>query len=777
MKRIAFYLLVLVSAIQLSCKDFETKEIDDPYNVVWNSPSADETGQMPLGNGDIAAGVYAIENDALYLLLSKNDAFTYNGDIFKTGKVKIELSPNPFSLGKAYQQTLDLNTGSIQITADEVEIRVWADANNPIYHVEVNSPEQISVKANVETWERFDNASYNRSGEPLDHPTQDVVIKKDNQIITYYAVGDRSVYDTELKYYEVEHMASEYPDPYRFNTFGNLIESPSLKLKEGALTGNGKSFDIRIHARGEQEENINKWLAKLKQQHERAIDVAKDWASHKAWWKTFWSQSWIRVTDNTILPEQRNQLDHEAYKTLREVGDDGALVGQSYTMFRYLMACQSRGRIQTKFNGGIFTQPLRYSKKPRRLRVKQVSDSLYFSHVDDRLWGRRFTFQNQRLLYWPMLMSGDKELVKPFFDYYINMLPVRKEINKVWFGHDGAYFRENIEPTGGERDCGPSAIFGDHIDEKPRKTLPGKNTGLWHHAHYFTSGLETVTMMIAYTKYFEDANFSKKVLVPFAREILTWYDQHYKRDEKGKLRLDPAQAAETWWTTVNPTTDVSGLLHNLDELIAMNIGTEIDKNNWKRLRKEIPEIHLREIEGKLAIAPGLDWEKRQNAENPELYPVFPFRRFGLGMGTEDIVDWTMQNRLHKNYFNYKCWTQDQIIWAYAGNAMEAKKGLVERYKNTSSRCRFPLYGSQGPDSCPDFDHFGSGSTALQRMLVQEVNGKILLLPAWPKSWDVNFKLNVSKNTTIQGKVENGILENWSVYPESRKKDVVLHELQ
>jgi hypothetical protein len=45
------------------------------YNVVWNSPSTDASGQMPLGNGDIAAGVYAIENDALYLLLSKNDAF------------------------------------------------------------------------------------------------------------------------------------------------------------------------------------------------------------------------------------------------------------------------------------------------------------------------------------------------------------------------------------------------------------------------------------------------------------------------------------------------------------------------------------------------------------------------------------------------------------------------------------------------------------------------------------------------------------------------------
>ena len=66
------------------------------YNVVWNSPSKDASGVMPIGNGDIAAGVYAIENGALYLLLSKNDAFNYCGDLYKTGRVKISLDPNPF---------------------------------------------------------------------------------------------------------------------------------------------------------------------------------------------------------------------------------------------------------------------------------------------------------------------------------------------------------------------------------------------------------------------------------------------------------------------------------------------------------------------------------------------------------------------------------------------------------------------------------------------------------------------------------------------------------
>lgn len=92
-------------------------------------------------------------------------------------------------------------------------------------------------------------------------------------------------------------------------------------------------------------------------------------------------------------------------------------------------------------------------------------------------------------------------------------------------------------------------------------------------------------------------------------------------------------------------------------------------------------------------------------------------------------------------------------------------------------CRFPLYGREIPDSCPDFDHFGSGSTALQRMLIQESNGKILLLPAWPAKWDANFKLHLEKNTVISGEIVDGELETWNITPESRRKDVIVCAIQ
>ena len=745
------------------------------YNVVWESPSKDKSGQMPLGNGDIAAGIYVIENGDLYLLLAKNDAYTYNGDIFKTGRVQISLNPNPFKKGKPFKQSMDMLTGSICIEADGIKIRIWADANRPVYHVEIDSPNELTVTAQPDLWERFDDCGHNVSREPIDTPTQDKTVIRDNKIIWYYAVGDRSVYPSEMKYYDVPEMIEKYSDPYRYNTFGNLLESHDLELEGGALKGEGKQFDIRIHAQSQQSPEIEDWIKDIERLAAKHIDVESNWRQHCQWWSNFWEKSWISVSDNTLPEADREKFNGEGYIGKRTEKDGGALVAQSYNVFRYLMACQSRGRIQAKFNGGLFTQPLRFNSKnevqswDKKVIIPQ-KDGILFSHEDDRDWGRRFTYQNQRLLYWPLLRSGDFEMMEPFFDYYYNLLPVRKAITQAWFGHEGAYYRENIEPTGGERDCGR--------DGRPPKTKPGENTGQgYYHGYYFTNGLETVAMMLEYVKYTDDKKFRDDILVPFARDILLFFDEHYLRDENGKLRLDPAMVLETYWIAVNPAPDVAGLRYCLSELLSLKAGTGEDRKNWEHFLSEIPEVPLREINGRTAIAPAEEFEHKANAENGELYPVFPFRLFGLGQNTQDIVEWTMKHRTAKNSFDYKCWTQDQIDWAYAGNAKEAREGLIHRFRHASTQCRFPLYGSAGPDSCPDLDHFGSGSTALQRMLVQEVGDKILLLPAWPANWDADFKLHLSKNTVITGNVKNGKLKDWNIKPGSRKKDVTVFQPQ
>lgn len=748
------------------------------YNVVWNNASKDATGVMPIGNGDIAAGVYVIEGGDLYLLLAKNDAYNFMGDLFKTGRVRVSLAPNPFKSGKAFQQTLDLPSGSILIEANGITLRIWVDAKRPVCHLEINSSHEIEVTARAEFWKRFDACVYNvtdfyspSSGFPSGaEPTQDVRLERNGKLLWYFAVGDRSVFADDLKFYDVEKMAAKVPDPFRFNTFGNLLESPALRLEDNVLCGSGKSFDIRIHALAMQTPKAETWIKTIERLAAQPLNATQDWENHRAWWASFWDRSWIIVSDRKLPPEAREQFKGEPSKTgLRDERDGGALVAQSYNVFRFLMACQSRGRIQTKFNGGLLTQQLRVQPdRHRRTSASPQADGTLLTHEDDRLWGRRFTFQNQRMLYWPLLASGDFDLMKPFFNYYSNLLPMRKAITKAWFAHDGAYYRENIEPTGAERDCGR--------DGRPPKRTLGE-PARFYHDYYFTSGLETTAMMVDYAKFTGDKAFLDKILVPFAREILLFFELHYDRSADGKIRIDPAQVLETWWLAVNPAPDLAGLRFCLDELLSMKAGTSKDRARWRNFRDQIPEIPRQTIEGKEALAPAEKWAVRHNLENGELYPVFPFRCFGVALGSGELVNWTMKHRSIKDAYDDGCWTQDQIHWAYAGQAAEAAQGLVRRFRIASTLCRFPLYGREGPDSCPDFDHFGAGSIALQRMLVQEGGGKILLLPAWPADWDVDFKLHLTGGGVVTGAVKNGILSAWDIQPSSRRKDVVVCEPQ
>jgi len=107
------------------------------------------------------------------------------------------------------------------------------------------------------------------------------------------------------------------------------------------------------------------------------MDVQADWQEHCRWWSEFWARSWIIVSDNSLPAEERERLEGEASSGRRDEADGGALVAQSYNVFRFLMACQSRGRIQTKFNGGLFTQPLRCNdrNKGRKTATRQEDGS------------------------------------------------------------------------------------------------------------------------------------------------------------------------------------------------------------------------------------------------------------------------------------------------------------------------------------------------------------------------------------------------------------------
>jgi hypothetical protein len=50
-----------------------------------------------------------------------------------------------------------------------------------------------------------------------------------------------------------------------------------------------------------------------------------------------------------------------------------------------------------------------------------------------------------------------------------------------------------------------------------------------------------------------------------------------------------------------------------------------------------------------------------------------------------------------------------------------------------------------------------------------------VLPAWPKHIDVSFRLHAPQQTIVEVRFSKGVLQSLQVWPESRKKDVVLPE--
>jgi hypothetical protein len=112
--------------------------------------------------------------------------------------------------------------------------------------------------------------------------------------------------------------------------------------------------------------------------------------------------------------------------------------------------------------------------------------------------------------------------------------------------------------------------------------------------------------------------------------------------------------------------------------------------------------------------------------------------------------------------------------AYTGLTDQAKEYLVGRAKNNDRQSRFPAFWGPNYDWVPDQDHGGILMKAFQSMLIQAdpYSKKIYLLPAWPKNWNVNFRLHAPYNTVTEGSVKAGKLKLLKVSPESRAQDVI-----
>ncbi len=676
----------------------------DKYNVTWTTPGPTSQQSMPLGNGDIGLNVWTEQNGDLVFYISKTDAWgdaatqkdewmKQGGVLMKLGAVRVSVNPSPLAKSAAFKQILKLKTGEILIRQGQGKSAV-----NMRIWVDANNP-----VIRIET-QSTNPAIVNVKLENWRAGVTDTILSNQNNRIAWY------------------HHNSATADAHLANiTFGGLIKGNGMVNKGNATLQSAKAVKsqlISIYPLTKLARNGDEWLSAVQKSSAQIekLKLMQTRIAHNQWWQKFWQRSWVFVHGDNMADS----------------------VTQGYVLQRFVTACAGRGAYPIKFNGSVFV----------------VDNPEKGENADYRAWGGQYWFQNTRAMYWPRLMAGDFDIMKPLFDMYAKILPANTLQVKQFYNHGGAYFAETSPFWGSLIYVGP--------DVKANYT-----------AHYFTPILELSMMMLDYYEYTGDKTFLKNTFLPIATAGIQFFDQHFGRDANGKLLLDPDNAIEMYWKVHNPAPDIAGLHAVLNRLTNLPAGLVDDKlvAQWQRIYNELPPLPTANVADKMVLLPytGPQTAQSSNSENPELYAIYPFRLYGLGKPHLDVAVNTFNIRKQRAK---GCWVQDPIQAAMIGDAEVAKDYVSFALTRHEPRLKFPAFWAKANDYAPDEDNGGNGENGLQQMLMQADGKKIMLLPAWPKGWDADFKLNAPYNTTVEGRVINGKLTGLKVTPASRLSDVV-----
>jgi hypothetical protein len=741
----------------------------DEYNPIWTAQSKNSGESMPVGGGDIGLNVW-VENGDLYFYIARSGTFDETNALLKLGRVKIRMTPNPFE-GQSFRQELVLKDGHVVIEGKAGKLKanlvVWVDVFRPVIHVDIQSNRPVSTEAAYESWRYKDrplkgHATFATSYKwtpPADAKTyKDEISFEKAGVVFYHRNGPKTVFDLTVAQQGLDSVKGQLVNPLHNLTFGGRLEGtgmvPAEQPKGIYIDTDYNAWKLRstkpvpaqnitVYLHTGQTPTIEQWKDSLNNLVKQSAALKSARQATTAWWNNYWNRSFIFIN-------QDKQSDSAAWQ-----------VGRNYQLMRYMLGCNAFGAYPTKFNGGLFTYD------------PSLTDTSRKFTPDYRNWGGGLhTAQNQRLVYFPLIKSGDFELLKPQFDFYLRILKNAELRSKVYWGHNGASFTEQMEAFG-------LPNMAEYGSNRPANFDKGVEYNAWLEYEWDTV-LEFCLMML------EEQRYTGKDIssyLPFIESCLRFFDEHYQylAKQRGRYALDgakhlvlyPGSGAETYKMAYNATSTIAALKTVTERMLQLpaNYLDSTQRTYFTGLLTRIPPLTFGEFNGQKTIAPAKLWERVNNTETSQLYPVFPWGMYGIGKPDIEVARNTyLLDTFALKFRSHKGWKQDNIWAARLGLTDEAKRLTILKLKNSGRR--FPAFYGPGFDWTPDHNWGGSGMIGLQEMLLQVDDRKIYLLPAWPRDWDVHFKLHAPYGTTVEGVVKEGELKSLKVLPVEREKDVI-----
>ena len=363
------------------------------YDVAWDRPGGKALHSMPAGGGNIALNVWTTA-DELLLYLGSPDSWIDGkspGEVqnVKQGRLRVRIVPNPFEVG--FRQEQDLATNSVVVSGaavdgTEVSLRIWVDVFNPVVHIEGDAAKPVTATVQAEIWRgdaRFEGNS-----------------------VTWYHrnEGPSAAREASIARHGIQEIASLVPDPVGNLTFGGRLSGEGM-IPDGPLSGEhegmpfkgwrlktaqaSNGLNVQATLRISQDPTLKDWENALTELATRTRSTTgADWKRTSDWWREFWNRSHIVINPG------------------KPSGDQAWQVGRNYQLFRAMLASNRSGKLPTLFNGGSF---------------------LCEKNPDQRQWSEAgFTAQNQRLIYWPLLKTGDTDVLKVALDFYARRLSLER---------------------------------------------------------------------------------------------------------------------------------------------------------------------------------------------------------------------------------------------------------------------------------------------------------------------------------------------------------------
>lgn len=705
------------------------KEALVPGDLDYNEPARLSVEGMPVGNGKMGSLVWTTPS-ALKFQINRVDVFGQDGATVSfprgdtdyasgCGYVDINLvqAGEDVFTGKEFHQHLSVYDGGMDVRGKGIEARVVAWPKGDVMAVEIDDqraqPEPIAVdlrmlRTMIQGFSKRNHELMTNHAVMVRTANHDALSRLDirnGRICLIQQFREQDFYDSSAVVIGIE--GRETKARYLNESTVQLVAAPG-RGKFTVLIASAASFDQGKDAADLAMADLN--AAAGRKFTELSAETA-------AWWHDFWEEGFVAMSSG----------DHQA-----------DFVGGHYAYFIYLMNASSRGAYPPRFGGMI-----------------------WYTNGDYRRWGSQYWQSNTMPYYGEMLSSGHLGLMHPFLSMYHGMydacaLAARQQWGSrgIWipettffngpdvipddlvkefqdlflvrkpFEQRSSRFREWVETK--QHMSSRYNFESGKTDDHGHLITPDKGKGIFGHTtHFFNGAVGIASKFWQYYEFTGDREWLKTTGYPMIRGVAEFYRNfpNLRKGSDGKYHIHHVNNNESAWDSTDAPNELTAMAFVFPMAIHASevLGVDADlRPKWS------------EIAGNLA-ASGPVPQKQPAVKKgaPEL--VKPVHRSPFGAftdGPEGYLEPMGSEPDLKALF---------LGFNGTGRFDDPKgSGGARIFRN-----RLRLREGWG---APDVENLGGLAWGIQRSLLRDTvtpdlaTATIQVFPAWPKDWNVTFKL-------------------------------------